>query len=122
MSNSNQIDTSNSHEQCSPFTEIENGTTDFLFFGEGLSGSFTDVFGFTIADTTSATETATEISGSPLTTYPIATGGTSAIVIDNVSASAQASSLYFTTLATSTTICGGTAAYCAIKLTQAGLN
>jgi len=46
-------------------------------------------------------------------------GGTSAIVVDNDSTAGQASSIYFGTLATSTTICGPTAAYCAVKLTQA---
>jgi hypothetical protein len=45
-------------------------------------------------------------------------GGTSGIVIDNDSTSGQASSIYYGTLATSTTICGATAAYCAVKLTQ----
>ncbi len=48
-------------------------------------------------------------------------GGTSAMTVDNDSTSGQASSIYFGTLATSTTICGITAAYCAVKLTQAGL-
>jgi len=48
-------------------------------------------------------------------------GGTSAIIVDNDSTEGQASSLYFGTLATSTTICGATAAYCAVKLTQAAL-
>jgi hypothetical protein len=48
-------------------------------------------------------------------------GGTSAIIIDNDSTDGQASSLYFGTLAESTTICGGTAAYCAVKVTQAAL-
>jgi hypothetical protein len=50
-----------------------------------------------------------------------AVGGTSAIIVDNDSTAGQASSLYFGTLATSTTVCGTTAAYCAVKLTQAGL-
>jgi hypothetical protein len=48
-------------------------------------------------------------------------GGTSAMVVDNDSTAEQASSLYFGTLAKSTTICGTTATYCAIKLTQAAL-
>jgi hypothetical protein len=48
-------------------------------------------------------------------------GGTSGIVIDNVSSLAQASSIYFSTLATTT--CGdGNSGGCAVKLTQAGLN
>jgi len=48
-------------------------------------------------------------------------GGTSAIIVDNDSTAGQASSLYFGTLAPSTTVCGVTSAYCAVKLTQAGL-
>ena len=39
-----------------------------------------------------------------------------------IDSSGQASSLYFGTLATSTTQCGTTAAYCAVKLTQSGLD
>jgi hypothetical protein len=115
----NEVD----HAQCSPFTEIENGTTDYLFFGEGLSGSFGRLYGFTLGDGSSTSESATEISGSPIT-EPTATGGTSAIVIDNVASSStypQASSIYFATQATSTTTCGTTSAYCAIKLTQSAL-
>lgn len=50
-----------------------------------------------------------------------AVGGTSAIIVDNNSTAGQASSIYFGTLATSTTVCGTNAAYCAVKLTQAGL-
>jgi hypothetical protein len=50
-----------------------------------------------------------------------AVGGTSGIIVDNDSTSGQASSIYFGTLATSTTVCGTTAAYCAVKLTQAAL-
>jgi hypothetical protein len=63
--------------------------------------------------------------GNPPTTNATNTadvaGGTSAIIVDNDSTDAQASSLYFGTLATSTTICGTTAAYCAIKVTQGAL-
>jgi len=48
-------------------------------------------------------------------------GGTSAMIVDNQSTAGQASSIYFGTLATSTTICGATAAYCAVKVTQGAL-
>ena len=48
-------------------------------------------------------------------------GGTSGIIVDYDSTAGQASSLYFGTLATSTTICGTTSAHCAVKLTQSGL-
>ncbi|MGC2329415.1 MAG: hypothetical protein WA604_22080, partial [Candidatus Sulfotelmatobacter sp.] len=48
-------------------------------------------------------------------------GGTSGMIVDNDSADGQASSIYFGTLATSTTVCGTTAAFCAVKVTQSGL-
>jgi hypothetical protein len=50
-----------------------------------------------------------------------AVGGTSGMIVDNDSTDAQASSIYFGTLATSTTVCGTTAAYCAVKLIQSTL-
>ncbi len=50
-----------------------------------------------------------------------AAGGTSGIMVDNDSTAGQASSIYFGTLAKSTTICGTTSANCAVKLTQAQL-
>ena len=58
------INTTN-HAQCSPLTEFFN-TSDFLYLGEGLSGSFTDLYGFTISGTT-----ATAITGSPITDLSI---------------------------------------------------
>jgi hypothetical protein len=63
------------------------------------------------------------------TTLPTATaagywGGTSAFSIDNVSTEFQAASIYFGTLSTppggTTTPCGA-GNYCAVKLTQSGL-
>jgi hypothetical protein len=106
---------STNHDEISPLTEIYQGSTDYLFFGVGGS-SYTGLFGFRVSG-----GAYTAISGSPITTYPHAQGGTSAIVIDNVSNAAQASSIYFTTLATSTTVCGSSSAYCAVKLTQSAL-
>jgi hypothetical protein len=98
-------------------TEFYNTTTstDYLFLGEGFAGSLGELYGFTLGS-----GTATKISSSPVA-YPDATGGTSGIVIDNVSTEDQASSIYFTTLGQSTTVCGTTSAYCAVKLTQAAL-
>jgi hypothetical protein len=43
------------------------------------------------------------------------------MIMDNDSTAGQASSIYFGTLAPSTTICGATSAFCAVKLTQAAL-
>ncbi len=113
------------HPQCSALTEIYNGatTTDYLFLGEGLSGTgdFADLYGFTI----STGGVGTAISGSPIS-YPSsatsgAPAGISAIIIDNLATQAQASSIYFTTETESTTVCGSTSAYCAVKLTQSAL-
>lgn len=50
-----------------------------------------------------------------------AIGGTSAIIVDNDSSGGQASSIYFGTLGTSTTLCGSGTNYCAVKVTQAAL-
>jgi hypothetical protein len=57
----------------------------------------------------------------PVTNTTDAVGGTSDMIVDNDSTAGQASSIYFGTLATSTTVCGNTAAFCAVKLTQSGL-
>jgi len=105
------------HAECSPLTEFDNTNTgaDYLFLGEGLSGSFGSLYGFTVNNSTGLV---TAISGSPIS-YPEANGGTSGIIIDNVSNLGQASSLYFTTLGTGTPCTTG--AYCAIKLTQSAL-
>ena len=49
-------------------------------------------------------------------------GGTSAIIVDNVSASAgQASSLYYSTLSNATCGVGGSTAGCAVHRTQSGV-
>ena len=62
------------------------------------------------------------VSGTPMATNAAdATGGTSAMIVDNDATATQASSIYFGTLGKSTTLCGSTASYCAIKLTQAAL-
>ena len=114
---------------CSPLVTFTNGATERLYFSQPKapcpSGGAVDgcVFDYTIA-------------GGVLTQSATASehGGTSAIIVDNVSASAQASSLYFATLTATT---GGaasapsctygsgnppaTAAFCAVKVTQAAL-
>jgi hypothetical protein len=88
--------------EFSPLTEFLNGGTDQLFVG-GLLNASPNFLEFNINTfPTGFAGTATE-----------GTLGTSGIVIDNSSASGQASSMYFGTL-------GGTNT--AVKLTQAGLN
>ncbi len=85
-------------------------TQDYVFFGTGQPSVWT----FTLP-MTSSTPTATA------TNTTSVAGGTSGIIVDNDSNDGQASSIYFGTQATSTTQCGTTAAYCAVKLTQSGL-
>ena len=94
---------------------------DRVFVGTGLAGSSSVVAmiqgrgaggAFLNADITNAANI-TSIA------EPAAQGGVSAIVVDNVSVQAQASSIYFTTLATSNNC--GTGTFCAVKVTQAGL-
>jgi hypothetical protein len=99
-----------SPSECSPTTEFFNSNTtahtDTLFLGittdcvTGGAGGCIDDYNITGAMPTAALNGVGE------------TGGTSGIVVDNVSTSAQASSVYFSTLG---------ATHSAIKLTQSGL-
>lgn len=103
-----QISLSNvNFEQCSPLTDFANGA-DRLFLSLRSSGlvEFFDV----------STST-TPLLGGTGGVAPVAEGGgTTGIIIDNVSAANQASSIYFGTLGT-----GSCGAHCAVKLTQGGL-
>jgi hypothetical protein len=104
---------------CSPMTELRTASgKDELFFsvqngclasGGGTGGcimSFDITTGFPSASSAARAEA----------------GGTSGIIVDNISAAAQASNIYFTTL--SDTTCGDSVSGggCAVKLTQTGLN
>jgi len=113
-------------EECSPVTEIFNGSTDRIFVsvaggantGANIScpsSSLGCIMSFDV--TAGTTPSATSATAS-------ASGGTSGIVVDNVSSSSQASSIYFTYLsnaATGATCNGSTGIGCAIKLTQSAL-
>ena len=106
--------------RCSPMTEFFNTSAgkDWLFVsvptgcvatGGGAGGcimSFDITGGFPAAATQGRPEA----------------GGTSAIVVDNVSTQPQASSIYFTTLGNTTCGDGVSGGGCAVKLTQSGLN
>jgi hypothetical protein len=108
------------YSECSPIVEYynTNSTTDHIFVGEGLAGSYAEFEGYTISGTTETALTA-------VTGYPDASvsGGTSAPVIDNSGSGTEESSVYFTLLnpATSAATCGAVGDYCAIKLTQGAL-
>lgn len=112
-------------EECSPLTEFYNGTSDMLFFGVGDAGS-ANVESSTIT-TSLTTPNCTTTATSTCVTAPNALGGTSGIVIDN-QLSNGGTNIYFSTLAVGSVngqkcnVAGGTAnPYCAVKLTQAGL-
>ena len=108
----------NSNGSCSPLTEFFDGTHDRLFVGVGINnnggGGANQV---TMWDITSRlTSTAT----TPNATAVNEIGGTSGITVDNNSSQAQASSIYFGTLQRSASgPCGNF--FCAVKLTQGGL-
>ena len=104
-------------EECSPIAEFFDGTTDRAFFGIGSTGSGS-IQSFVVNGTSITFSTVTA---------PSALGGTSGIVMDN-QLSNGGTNIYFTTLgrgdinSTSCgTVTGGANAYCAVKLTQAGL-
>jgi hypothetical protein len=118
---------------CSPFTVFTSGGTERLFFSspsipknscQGNSQTSTDgcVFSYPITPGTGALGTATQAT---------AHAGSSALIVDNTASStAQAASIYFANEATAgdTTFAStcrytssNTASYCAIKLTQSGL-
>jgi hypothetical protein len=107
--------------ECSPLTEIYNSgqTTDWIFVGVpgtcAAGGS-----------TTGCVESVNVTSGFPgsIVAAGQSSGGTSGIVVDNVSSSGHASSLYYSTLgaATCTTASGSSSAGgCAVQRTQSGL-
>ena len=110
---------------CSPVTEILNGTTDWMFFSVQASGRPA------VCALIGCVMSVSVPTASPFT-FPAAVdaalperGGTSGIVIDNVSTAGQASSIYFSILANSNVLhsCGGTSGVgCAVKATQSGLN
>jgi hypothetical protein len=112
-------------EECSPLTEFYNATTDRLFFGVGgTSNSFLEASTIT---TSLTSPTCTGAPTSSCVTSPSALGGTSGTVIDN-QLSNGGTNLYFSTIAAGSVngqkcnVTGGTAnPYCAVKLTQSGL-
>lgn len=108
---------------CSPITEFDDGTTDRIFVGMGDPGATDGANVVQMWDVTTRITSASHMPTASATSY---LGGTSGLIIDNnASGTAQAESVYFSTLSTSATAttCGaaGTSLYCAVKLTQSGL-
>jgi hypothetical protein len=103
---------------CSPLTTFFDGTNDRLFIGVGASGRTTGSNLMTMFNINTRITLNTTV---PTATATNELGGTSAITVDNTSASPQAASIYFGTLAAGATAPCGANLFCAVKLTQSGL-
>ncbi len=123
-------------DACSPVIELKNGATDRIFFsfatnanpggtatgctaGQGCVASIVLGGAWPPAATTAGFAVPFFLTG-----VQTGSGGTSGIVIDNVGAGAQESSLYFTFQVNSTAAvpCNGTIGVgCAVKVTQSAL-
>jgi hypothetical protein len=112
----------NDGEECSPVTELFNGGTDRIFFSVQNKASQTGCPG---AGCVMSLTLGGSWPPAAVTHALPARGGTSGIVIDNVGAGAQESSIYFTYQSNSNGAirCNGTSGVgCAVKLTQSALN
>jgi hypothetical protein len=103
---------------CSPLTSFYDGTNDRLFVGAGAFGKTT---GSNVMAMFNVNTRITSNATAPAATAPNELGGTSGITIDNTSASPQAASIYFGTLAAGAAAPCGANLFCAVKLTQSGL-
>jgi len=129
-----------SGEEASPVTELNNGATDRIFFSVGNNASAAGcggggapggcIMSLTLGGSwppAAVTNAVPTPQGPNITVVggTVNQAGTSGIVVDNVSGSAQASSIYFSYTGNSATgaQCNGVNGVgCAIKLTQSGLN
>jgi hypothetical protein len=110
---------SNPNGVCSPLLEFFDGTTDRLFVG---TGQFNNTGGANLVTEWDITNRIATSTTAPNHTAINEWGGTSAFTPDNVSTAPQAASIYFGTLAAApgATPCGN-GNFCAVKLTQSGL-
>ena len=111
--------------QCSPITELLNGTTDSIFVSVQNHGIPAACAGIgCVMAITLPTQSPFLFPGAVSAALP-SRGGSSGIIIDNVGTGPQESNIYFTYLANSTVAhpCGTTSGVgCAVKATQSGLN
>jgi hypothetical protein len=121
MSDNRNINGGNPAGSCSPLLDFFDGTTDRLFLGTGNANNTTG------ANLVTEWDVSTRISSNTILPNNTATnewGGTSAFTVDNVSTAPQAASIYFGTLRPppllNTSPCG-LLDFCAVKLTQLGL-
>ncbi len=121
MSNNTNINgASNPAGVCSPLLDFFDGTTDRLFVGTGALGATTGANLITEWNVNSRISSNATAPTNSATGY---WGGSSAFTVDNVSIEPQAASIYFGTQAAntgSTSPCGS-GNFCAVKLTQSGL-
>lgn len=103
---------------CAPITEFLNGTNDYLFFGVDGLGSPAGCAGGCILGL-NLTGISWPPSTSAFSVLPMA-NGPSGIVVDNVGAGGQESSIYIGPQANNCTSPSGSG--CAVKATQSGLN
>jgi len=103
---------------CSPLLELFDGSHDRLFVGVGQQGG---TGGANMVSMWTIDNRITNNATTPTATATNYLGGTSGFALDNFSSFPQASSIYFGTLATSRTGPCGKNFYCAVKLTQSGL-
>lgn len=111
--------------QCSPITELLNGTSDQIFVSVQSHGIPAACAGIgCVMSITLPTQVPFSFPGAVSAALP-SRGGSSGIIIDNVGAGPQQSNIYYTYLANSTLAhpCGTTTGVgCAVKATQSGLN
>lgn len=112
-------------DECSPLTEFYDGTTDRVFWGAGSTDGLLES---SIITTTLSNPDCLMLPTSSCVTAPAALGGTSGIIIDN-QVSNGGTNIYFSTLAPGSvngqncSVPGGSAdPYCAVQLSQSGLN
>jgi len=108
----------NPNGMCSPLTEFYDGTTDRLFVG---AGTFNGTTGSNLVTMWDITAQLTSTAATPTKTATNELGGTSGFSVDNKSVAPQATSVYFGTLAKGAAAPCGANLFCAVKLTQSGL-
>jgi len=102
---------------CSPITSFKNGSVDRMFVSTTVASSANYSFEMWTLPTIGLVVGSTPSAKLYSDTYY--TGGTSGIIVDNQGTGTDQSNVYFGTLASSTQ-CTPTG-YCAVKLTQSGL-
>lgn len=112
-------------DECSPLTGFYDGSTDRVFFGVGSTDGFLES---SIITSSLSTPDCLILPTSSCVTAPSALGGTSGIIIDN-QVSDGGTNIYFSTVAPGSvnnqncSVSGGAAnPYCAVQLSQSGLN